>query len=251
MNYKTKYDVPSTSQNIRESDNDRRFYQIMAYFFTMMLLLLCVIAYFSYEYNNNESHDHSDGIKENTNNLNSEPLVLIESLVASYDEHNTKTNEYESNEGYLSIMFVKDIQSIASEGAKLSKRYYYSNRGYRSNWYRYRWLLWILVIIPVIFLLILFFCCKRRKKRPVQVNPQPHDQYPPPNNQYYQQTQQTGGYYGNDGPGGTNYGGGGYNQGGNYNQGGISSYGNNQSSGAYDNSDFQRPDGPPPAHYKN
>ncbi|EDK36111.1 predicted protein [Meyerozyma guilliermondii ATCC 6260] len=123
------------------------------------------------------------------------------------------------------------------------KRYYYNNyRNRNSNWYTYRWLLW-LILVPVLFILVALFFLRRRRRRNRQVTMQP-------NNQYYE-TQQAGGYY--NGQQGGNYGDTstyppqqpGYGGSGSYQQG----Y-NREAEYNVNGDDFSRPEGPPPAHYK-
>lgn len=151
-------------------------------------------------------------------------------------------------------MFINEIEDI-------SKRYIsnYGNygRGRTSNWYSYRWLLWLLILVPIVILVVLFCCRKKRNSHKVVDN-----------NQYYQ-TQQAGGYYG--GQAYQNSGDQGYQQ---YpNAGGNappaqpnydSQYPANDGYGGYSQqqgykaeatepvnaNEFERPDGPPPAHYK-
>ena len=150
-------------------------------------------------------------------------------------------------------MYVKEINE------EITKRIYYGNRyGYNGNstWYSYRWLLWLLLLIPLLIVVILFCVRKRKNKGKVHVVD---------NNQYYQ-TQQAGGYY-NQGQGnqydnqypppnpdaGVGAGGyGGYNQ-----QQGYTGQGYNEQQGysgttanTVNADEFQRPEGPPPAHYK-
>ena len=146
----------------------------------------------------------------------------------------------------------------------INKRLYYPNR-YGNNgstgWGSYKWLLWLLILIPLLIVVVLFCLRKRKNKGKVHVMD---------NNQYYQ-TQQAGGYY-NQGQGYPNQqdnqyppanpdagGYGGYNQ----QQGYTEQPGYNGQPGyseqpGYNGSkvddinpdEFQRPDGPPPAHYK-
>ena len=166
-------------------------------------------------------------------------------------------------------MFVKEINE------EVTKRLYYGNRygNYDSSWHSYRWLLWLLLLIPLFIIIVLFCVRKRRNKGKVHVMD---------NNQYYQ-TQQAGGYY-NQGQGypnqyGNQYppanpeagGYGGYNQQQGYTeqpgysgqqgyseQPGYSGQQGYSEQPGYNGTkvddvnpdEFQRPDGPPPAHYK-
>lgn len=164
-------------------------------------------------------------------------LTCRHSLAKTYIDLKLASNFLRQNSNCHIIMFVADI----------AKRYYYNN-GYRNTrWHNYRWLLWLLVCLPVLLVLILFFLRRRRSNRQVTVQP---------NNQYYQ-TQQAGGYYNGQQNGGY-YGqqdGGAYGQneyppsqpgyGGNYQQGYARETEHNVTG-----DDFSRPDGPPPAHYK-
>lgn len=153
-------------------------------------------------------------------------------------------------------MYVKEIN------AEITKRVYFGNRYGNtgtSGWYTYRWLLWLILLIPLLIVVILFCVRKRKNKGRVHVVD---------NNQYYQ-TQQAGGYYnqgqGNQYPppnpdaggyGGYNqqqgYTGQGYNEQPGYTgQGYTEQPGYNATSANNVNADeFQRPEGPPPAHYK-
>lgn len=140
-------------------------------------------------------------------------------------------------------MYVKEIKE---EVGKRYYRNYYNN----SRWYSYRWFLWLLLLIPL-FVIIIVFCMRRRKGQKAHVVD---------NNQYYQ-TQQAGGYY--NGPPPQGYPNNQYdnqyppaNQGPNQNPVDSGYGGYNQQQGYNGNtadvntSEFQRPEGPPPAHYK-
>ncbi|ODV77786.1 uncharacterized protein CANTADRAFT_26842 [Suhomyces tanzawaensis NRRL Y-17324] len=133
----------------------------------------------------------------------------------------------------------------------IDKRIIYTSR---NHWNHHRWYLWLLLIIPVIAV-ILMILLRRRKRRTAQVVPN--------NGQYYEQTQQTGGYYGGSQAGyvpppqpqqfnqsqqypqpqqgytGQDYNATAHPQEG-YNYGPLDATAN-----------YSRPDGPPPAHYKN
>lgn len=155
-------------------------------------------------------------------------------------------------------MYVKEINE------EINKRLYYGNRygnGGSSGWGSYRWLLWLLILIPLLIVVVLFCMRKRKNKGKAHVMD---------NNQYYQ-TQQAGGYY-NQGQGYPNQqdnqyppanpdagGYGGYNQQQGYTeQPGYSGQPGYTEQPGYNGSkvddinpdEFQRPDGPPPAHYK-
>ena len=108
---------------------------------------------------------------------------------------------------------------------ELQRRYpYYYSRN--DNWYRFRWLLWLLVLIPFIIVAILWIIRSRRAKRPITYD----------NNQYYQ-TQQVGGYPNQTYPG--------------YYQGQETYYGNQPSSAPPEEVNFSRPEGPPPQYTGN
>ncbi|CAL1193800.1 unnamed protein product [Candida parapsilosis] len=114
--------------------------------------------------------------------------------------------------------------------------YYYNNN---SGWHRYRWLLWLLVLIPIFFVLLMF-CLRRRRSKGILPKSQPQQSYVPPEQP---QTYQTGGYnnYGNEGYG--NYG---------PSSGGAAQQGYYSREQEYDvaGEEFSRPEGPPPAHTK-
>ncbi|KAI5970209.1 hypothetical protein CANMA_000821 [Candida margitis] len=146
--------------------------------------------------------------------------------------------------------------------AELSKRVYYSPYyNNDSNWYRYRWLLWLLILIPILVFMIMF-CVRRRRSTanvyyPQQQNQQyyeshPSQSYVPPENP---QTYQTGGYnnYGNQGyagtyePSGSQQGYGGYGPSGGQQQ---QPYYSREQEFDVAGEDYSRPAGPPPAHTK-
>ena len=144
-------------------------------------------------------------------------------------------------------MHVKDIND------EISKRLFYGgyNNGGNGCWYSHKWLLWLLLLIPLLIVIVLFCVRKRKNSRKAHVVD---------NNQYYQ-TQQAGGYYNGQGQGypnnqydnqfpppnsdanqyQMNSGYGGFNQ----QQGYTGATAEN-----FNTDEFQRPEGPPPAHYK-
>ena len=147
----------------------------------------------------------------------------------------------------------------------LIKRIVYYNNYDRSGWWRWRWLLWLLILIPI-FAMIFLLSRRRRQNKVVAYNnpgPQPNGAYYNNNNQY--QGGYQGGYQGNNDlpPQATP----GYippaypetsQQQGSYGDGYSSQQQNGynpqqqqqQQLGTYNSEEFSRPEGPPPAHTK-
>lgn len=121
------------------------------------------------------------------------------------------------------LIFLKLVTMLVDKSSQhLKKRYPYYYSG-DNGWYRYRWLLWLLVLIPCIIVAILWIIRSRRAKRPVTYD----------NNQYYQ-TQQVGGYPNQTYP--------------DYYQGQEAYYGNQPASVPPQEVNYSRPEGPPPQY---
>lgn len=145
-------------------------------------------------------------------------------------------------------------QHTTTNTVDIFKRIPFYYNGDDNGWYTWRWLLWLLILVPLFFI-ILMYCLRRRRSTtsvyypPQELNQQYYQtqQQPPPGYvpPEYPQTYQTGGYnsYGN--PDYANY--------------GPSSGTGSQQQGYYPTSqqeynggggDYFRPEGPPPAHTK-
>ncbi|KAK6200281.1 uncharacterized protein RJT21DRAFT_5373 [Scheffersomyces amazonensis] len=156
-------------------------------------------------------------------------------------------------------MFIQKLSSAASSDSDVSlvKRIIYYSNGYTNPWYRHRWYLLFILLVPLAFIIIFALRRRRFRQRPV-VTQQPFPNQQPSGG--YPQTTQTGSaYYSQQGQGYGNtgssygayvpppqpeqsYGGGSYEQAG-YGPSRVANDEAQEVTGSY-----SRPEGPPPGY---
>ncbi|KGQ84541.1 Late-stage biofilm-induced protein [Candida albicans SC5314] len=118
---------------------------------------------------------------------------------------------------------------------------YYSSYDDYSGWWKWRWLLWLLLLIPI-FLTIFLIARRGRQNKVVAYNNPPD---PQANEAYYNNNQYQGGYDNDLPPQATP----GYGTT-NYPETSQPGYNLQQQSGDYNSGEISRPEGPPQAHTK-